>query len=592
MDFINKIVPVTSKHISTYAGLPTQELGQLYSHYQGKQDKVLNSKGELEDALDMASANLDDEDRNLFNSATGNLRNDLSKLSEQDYVGNLDTKLINQARKFKSMYSQFAENTARKQKFKEELAKSGKSEQEQQMYLNYARQKSGGLQYDPITGAVKNKFIPVSIVKDPDAHAIMGELDNLIPVQEGKEYINPETNERKPYPFEGATLENNYKRKQVTPEIQKKIENRIMDLPYQNWLKMQAELGGKEYAEQKHKEFVSSIVNGLSISQYNNNSIDYEDVTKSLLKGQKERKQIEKENAVVGDLLLPTPYNKKSFEADNIGHINSLANEAEQKGDTERAKNIVQYRDRIDKQFGLKYGKDYEVLNMGVGKTLRILNDGKKSLIEKANLAVQQDAMSSTQLFKTFGFDKESDYKSLDRNLQQSLGNLSSANVLSDDKMKAQYHPEDASTGKPLSKEQLTKMKNVEFGGINLTTDGVYYKGRSSGSSKEQNSEDSSKSDFNFRIKVPNQIEVVNNLVKSGKIESWIAKAYIASQGLDNMFGNYKKIKVEGFPEILVKKNLPSEGLKGEYTIKTPNGNDVAVSYEDLLGKLSNLYKK
>lgn len=587
MDFINKIVPITNKHISTYAGTPTQELGQLYKHYQDKQDTVLNSRGELEDALDIASSTLDDEDRNLFNQVTGNIRNELSSLSEQNYVGNLDKKLINQSRKFKTMYSQFAENTARKQKFKEELAKSGKSEQEQQMYLDFAKRKSGNLQYDPITGGIRNKFIPTDIIKDPDAHALMGELDNLIPTQEGKEYINPETGERKNYPFEGATLENNYKRKQVTPEIQKRIEARVMDLPYQNWLRRQAEIGGKDFAEQKHKQFMSSILSGLSVNQFDNNSIDYEEVTKSVLKGQKERKQVQKENEGIGDLLLPTPYNKKPFNAENIGDLNSLANEAQEKGDKEKANNIVKYRDNIDKKYGLQYGKDYEVINLGVGKKLRILNDNKKELIERANSDIQKDATPSTKLFKTIGFDKESDYKSLDRNLQQTLGNLSSTNWIADDKMKALYHPEDAITGEPLNKEQLTKLKNVQFAGINLTTDGVYYRGRSNSSSKEQDSSDSTKSDFNFRIKVPNQADVINSLIKSGRITPQVGNAYKVSQGLDTNFGNYKKIELPNLQPLLVKKFLPSEGKEGYQVTKGKDTIELS-TYEDLLQLLSN----
>ena len=286
------------------------------------------------------------------------------------------------------------------------------------------------------------------------------------------------------------------------------------------------------------------------------------------------------EDKLVGKLTLGTPMNRKMFDADHIADLNSLAIKEGEAGNKEKQTHIANYIKRIEDKYGIKYGKDYEQVNiLGVNK-LRILNDSKKHLVEQANADIQKDAMNTTAEYPHYSFSKKSSNEIMNNNFQQTMANLTEKNKVWDDKHNALFTPMDANTNQPLTIKQMSKLKNAQFMNITTTPHGVYYTGRSNGSSKEQE-EGSTDSDFTFNIKAPNEGKTLDTLVQLGEMTHGEKNAYMKLQGLDDNFGNFKQVDFKG-SKLLIKKVLPSEGGDG-YVVKNSAGTRKVSSFGDLV---------
>ena len=589
------ITAITSKYVPQYVGGIDKEVNSLLKDYQTKQDTVLNSANELNDSFGIAASQLDATDRESFNKYTAGIKENLKKYTENDYVGNLDRKIIHDSNQFKSIYSVFQDNTKRKQKFIDDISKSGLSEDKQQKYLALANKKNGSLQYDPITQGVNNKFSPIEVIKNPDVNKMINLLDGQIPKEKGYDYMSPDGKQFSSVPRpELNYVKREYDRKIINDRTIANINNKLITDPeYNNFYQRNIELGGKKYAEEEHSKTLQSIVSGLKVGEFNSQSFKTDDMVEYGMKQSMERaskKAIERESDLVGDSILETPINFKTHNFENLADLTSEYNKAFQSGDKDKVTNLANYINKFEKKYGVTYGQDYEQLNLGITKKQRILNDAKKHLVEQATEDIKQDAMNTTSSYKSFGFNKEADNKIMDRNFQQMLGNLTSKNTLSDDKTNALYTPMDIKTNEPLSIKQMQNLKNAQFGSSILTSHGVYYTGRSNGSNKEQDSSGSTDSDFNFLLKVPNQLQVLTNLENLHNITSGQKKAYIKLQGLDDNYGNFKTIDVRG-SKLMVKKLLPSDGEGTGYKVKNTSGTKTIATFEELVDLLGTLEK-
>jgi hypothetical protein len=561
MNFENNIRPITNKYVSQYVGTPLAELGNIYDKHQEKQDTAINSRNELLDSIESASALLHPEDREMFKQYAGNKVGELQKISREEYVGNLDTKLRNDASKFKAIYGQLKENSTRREKFDEALAGSDLGADTQQLYMQYAQKMNGKSTFDPITGSLSHKFVAPSILKDPDAHTYVAELDGLVDKVKGRYYVNPITGKTNNFQLEGYTHKVDTENKQISPQKEVEIRDRIKG-GYRKTYDRDLELGGKEYADKKQNNFENSVLSALKVGTSSSSVSELTDVAKDDIKeahkttreSQKQKKEQTDMDALAG--VESVIYRR--HDLDNIGAINSKALQLQEKGDTTNANNIIAYRDRIDKKYGLKYGVDYTSYSVAGKQGYHVINDNKKHLIELANADIQKDAMPVTQLNQNYVFTKAEEQNTLNRHLSDNLANLST-DEWGDDKMTAMYHPTDAHTGEPLTKVQMAKLKNITFSAMQLTPDGIIYSGRSNSSNKDQNENDSTDSDFKFHIKMPNQESILKGLVNSGKVEPKVAHAYQLTQGLTSNYGNSKTIKIHGKPDLIIKQFLPSD---------------------------------
>ena len=587
---------ITNKYVPQYVGNVNEEVGTLLKDYQTKQTTVLNAANELDDSFGIAASQLDETDRKGFEQYTKGIKDSLKGYTDEEYVGNLDRKIVHQGNQFKNIYGVFKDNTARKRKFVEDITKSGLSEDEQQRYLTLANKKNGSLQYDPINGSVANRFNPIEVIKNPDANKMLSLIEGIIPVDKGIEYVSPDLKQvsKVPRPDLGF-LERSYERKIINNDTVGKISSKLTNDPeYQQYYQRQLELGGggekgKEYANAKHNQILKSITSGLQLGEKNNESIKLDDIVSHNMKKKADVEKDAEEEKLVGKLTLGTPMNKKMFNADHIADMNSLSIEANEKGDTQRGKDIAGYTKRIEDKYGIKYGKDYEQISILGVKKLRILNDSKKHLVEQANADIQKDAMNTTTEYPHFSFSKKSSNEIMSSNFQQSMGNLTQKNTFATDKHNALYTPMDANTNEPLTIKQMSKLKNAQFMNISTTPNGLYFTGRSNGSSKEQE-EGSTDSDFTFNMKVPNEGKVLDVLVQLGEMSSGKKNAYMKLQGVDDNYGNYKQIDVRG-NKVLVKKVLPSEGGSG-YIAKHSKGVEKFNTFSDLVEFLGNAEDK
>jgi hypothetical protein len=244
MNFENNIRPITNKYVSQYVGTPLAELGNIYDKHQEKQDTAINSRNELLDSIESASALLHPEDREMFKQYAGNKVGELQKISREEYVGNLDTKLRNDASKFKAIYGQLKENSTRREKFDEALAGSDLGADTQQLYMQYAQKMNGKSTFDPITGSLSHKFVAPSILKDPDAHTYVAELDGLVDKVKGRYYVNPITGKTNNFQLEGYTHKVDTENKQISPQKEVEIRDRIKG-GYRKTYDRDLELGGK-----------------------------------------------------------------------------------------------------------------------------------------------------------------------------------------------------------------------------------------------------------------------------------------------------------------------------------------------------------
>lgn len=591
MGIFSNISPITSKYASRYVGNPNQEIATLGEYLQKRQDNVLSARDDLQSALDITRRGLDDEDGAVFNVYAKDLRDKLNKLSSEDYVGNLDNHLRNQAVEFKNTASHFVENSQRKQKFREALSTSGLSEEEQMMHLLYARKKSGNLTYNPATGRIDNKFMPVEIIKNPDTSKVIERLKNEIVPTETTLYVDPsDPKKQSKLPFDGA-LTRKVKERRIDTNKEKEIENMMLNnADYAKYIQRMKEMGGNEYAYAKHQANMASIFSGLRVGDFSNDTYEpnaiAEDVKKHIAKKNVDKEYERKEDEEIGNLVLPTPANNKLHNFERVSDIDRQAIKWQSEGNNERANSVNEYKKRKLAQYGLSES-DYNSTNWGVGHN-ESYKSGKEDRFRMLNEDLKKDANVSTTMYKTITFNKESQLGVLDRSFQHSLGNLTTGS-----KKGSSYIPEDLLTGKALNEDQMKKLNNAKFSGIVLTSNGAYYVGRSSGSDKNRDSkgDGSSDSDFNFRIKVPNQIDVLTNLVSMKKLDGKTANSMIATQGIDDNFGQSKPVKTDK-GTVYVKRILPSEKKagQGDYEVRTRSGEKEYVdTYQDLLKLLNNI---
>ena len=469
---------------------------------------------------------------------------------------------------------------------------SGLSEEEQALTLNYARRKSGDLVFNPVTGRLDNKFVPVNIIKNPDVSQVIDKLKNEIVPEETTLYVDPnDTTKKSRIPFDGA-LEEKIKQRVLTKEKVADIENMMLNNPnYKDYISRMAEIGGKEYAEAKHKSNMASIVSGLNVGNFSQSTFSLNDIDKEVIKHGKiksmDRKQEEADSRLVDDLVLPTSINSKLHDFETIGDLDRDIISSKEKGDNIRSSDVTAYKKRLQDKYHLS-NKDYDLYNLWLTHHESVPND-KKQLFRKMSEDIKADSQLSSTSHKTFTLSKESDLKVLDRSFKHALSNLHS-NSKSGMGMLA----EDAQTGQPLSDEQKKYLNDAEFTGIVTSSDGVYYMGRSFSNkgNREEKGDGTGKGDFTFRVKVPNQGDVISTLVKMKKLDAKTGQSLILTQGLDRNFGNKKPIRLSNGENIYVKRLLPSERPSegGDYQISRPNGEKINVSsYEELLKIINKL---
>ena len=587
MGIFSRLNPKLTNYVSSYVGNPFSEVVNLAQARQLKQQKVIDTRDDLGEALSMASRNLDDEDRQAFAVYSNQLRDELSQISEDKYVGNLDNKLRNKAIDFQNTHSHFKENTERKQKYIEALAQSGLSEEEQAMYLNYAKAKSGTINYDPINKGIRNKFVPVNILKAPDVKGVVNSLKGEIPTEERTYYVNPENPKQvSEMPVAGWHTAK-VKQRVVGKDRVEKIGDMLLNDPdYVKYIKRTAELGGKDYAEKKHTEILKSIVSGVSVGDFSNTEIKEDESSKELRthanKKLFDKKLEDKESEDLNGMLLPTPQNSRMHEFKDVGDIDREANTNFEKGNKEVGNNQVAYKNRLLKKYGLS-AKDYELMNYAGYHKVQVSAE-KKKLFDMVNRDLEKDSQVATTTYKSFTPNKESQLGMLDRNFEAMVGNLTTGS-----RKGSAYIPEDMLTGKPLDEDQMKKLKNVKYVSTILTSDGVFQIGRSSGSEKDRK-DGASESDFTFRLKPTNQEDILRNLVKMKKIDGKTATSLMLTQGVDNMYGEKKRIPLHNKQTLFVRRVLPSEDKQGvEYEISDLSGNKVTASnYNELLGIINN----
>lgn len=162
-----------SQRVKPFVGSVLPELTSVAGTLQERFDKVLENEDLLTRAVNLSQAAPFENDRLLLNQMKQEFRDRLNQRAQRGDYENMYRETMLDARNFADRYQPIADNARRYQEYQNTLQQAVakgdiKSPDKARRLLALSTQTYQGLNYDPVTGAVTNRFQGLPFVKDID----------------------------------------------------------------------------------------------------------------------------------------------------------------------------------------------------------------------------------------------------------------------------------------------------------------------------------------------------------------------------------------------------------------------------------------